>query len=134
MSAKDIANARVLIVDDNHTNIELLIALLEEAGYQYIEGVQTPRLIDEKMASFKPDLILLDYRMPELNGAEVLKHMKQTYGDDAPPMVMLTAQGDKETFCRSIIVRRRDEMRRYFTKPLQVNARRSLKSSFLRTC
>jgi CheY-like chemotaxis protein len=76
--AKDTANARILIVDDNHANIELLFALLEEAGYQYLEGIQNPRLIDEKMASFKPDLILLDYRMPELDGAEVLKHMKQT--------------------------------------------------------
>jgi len=113
LSAKDIANARVLIVDDNHTNIELLIALLEEAGYQYIEGIQTPRLIDEKMASFKPDLILLDYRMPELNGAEVLKHMKQTYGDDAPPMVMLTAQGDKETRLRSLELGATD----FLTKP-----------------
>ena len=103
MSAKDIANARVLIVDDNHTNIELLIALLEEAGYQYIEGIQTPRLIDEKMASFKP----------ELNGAEVLKHMKQTYGDDAPPMVMLTAQGDKETRLRSLELGATD----FLTKP-----------------
>jgi PleD family two-component response regulator len=100
--AKDTANARILIVDDNHANIELLFALLEEAGYQYLEGIQNPRLIDEKMASFKPDLILLDYRMPELDGAEVLKHMKQTYGDDAPPMVMLTAQGDKKTRLRSL--------------------------------
>lgn len=102
MSAKDIANARVLIVDDNRTNIELLTALLEEAGYQYLEGIQNPRLIDEKMASFKPDLILLDYRMPEFDGAEVLEYMKQTYGDDAPPMVMLTAQDDKKTRLRSL--------------------------------
>lgn len=102
MSVKDIANARVLIVDDNHTNIELLIALLEEAGYQYLEGIQNPRFIDEKMSSFNPDLILLDYRMPELNGGEVLEHLNQTYGDDAPPVVMLTAQNDKKTRLRSL--------------------------------
>ncbi|MDV6316718.1 putative bifunctional diguanylate cyclase/phosphodiesterase [Idiomarina sp. HP20-50] len=102
MSARDIANARVLIVDDNQTNIELLIALLEEAGYQYLEGIQNPRHIDEKMASFKPDLILLDYKMPELSGADVLEHMNQNYGEDAPPVVMLTAQNDKKIRLRSL--------------------------------
>ncbi|MGM0629535.1 MAG: putative bifunctional diguanylate cyclase/phosphodiesterase [Pseudomonadota bacterium] len=102
MPTKDTANARILIVDDNQTNIELLVALLEESGYQSIEGLQNPRQIDEKMASFKPDLILLDYRMPELNGAEVLEHMNQTYGEEAPPVVMLTAQNDKKTRLRSL--------------------------------
>ncbi|MCA1766873.1 MAG: EAL domain-containing protein [Idiomarina sp.] len=102
MSAKDIASARILIIDDNRTNIELLIALLEEAGYENLEGVENPRLVDDKMTSFKPDLILLDYRMPGLNGAEVLEHIKHNYGDDAPPVVMLTAQNDKKTRLRSL--------------------------------
>lgn len=102
MSTKDITNARVLIVDDNETNIELLMALLEDAGYKYLEGIKNPQHLDEKMVSFKADLILLDYRMPQLNGNEVLEHMNRTYGDDCPPVVMLTAQNDKKIRLRSL--------------------------------
>jgi len=102
MAVREITHARILIVDDNQTNIELLIALLEDAGYLYLEGIQNPLHIDDKIASFQPDLILLDYRMPELSGIEVLEHMNRTYGDEAPPVVVITVQNDKEIRLRSL--------------------------------
>lgn len=102
MPTRDITNARILVVDDNPTNIELLLALLEDAGYQFLEGLSTPEDIDQKMTSFEPHLILLDYRMPRMNGGDVLTHLHDQYGDDVPPVVMITAQDDKVIRLRSL--------------------------------
>ena len=61
-------NARILVVDDQPGNVRLLEVFLAEAGYQHVEGITDPTLVLERMDSAPLDLILLDMRMPILDG------------------------------------------------------------------
>ncbi len=77
--------SRILIADDNPTNVELLDAYL--SGFDCdIETAVDGRDTLEKVASFKPHLILLDIMMPKLSGFEVSKQLK---GDPATRGIMI---------------------------------------------
>jgi len=66
---------KVLIADDNPTNVELMEAFLAESGYQLAVAVDGQDTLD-KTKQFQPDLILLDIMMPKLSGFEVCEKLK----------------------------------------------------------
>ena len=68
--------SRILIADDNQPNVELLEAFLSDVDCEIAIAVDGRDTLD-KVASFKPDLILLDVMMPKLSGFEVCKKLKQ---------------------------------------------------------
>jgi len=92
------SRAEILIVDDDATSRKILVHLLASAGYACWEcenGAMALQTIREK----QPALLLLDFDMPGLNGAEVLEHLRS---DDDPavaqiPAIMLTAHGSEES-------------------------------------
>lgn len=92
-----IRNARVMIVDDNRTNVLLLQKLLEAEGYTEVMGVTDPREVRPLYENNPFDLILLDIRMPHLDGYQVMAQLKELVGDDYLPIMVLTAQTDQET-------------------------------------
>ncbi|TXH90073.1 EAL domain-containing protein [Thauera aminoaromatica] len=106
------ADADILIVDDNPANVELLLALLEDAGYQRLEGITDPRRVAARVAEHAPDLILLDVRMPHLNGLELMERLSAG-GAEAPAVIILTAQIDDATRYRALELGARD----FLTKP-----------------
>jgi PleD family two-component response regulator len=77
--------SRILIADDNSTNVELLEAYLNEVDCD-IEVAVDGRDTLAKVDSFKPDLILLDIMMPKLSGFEVCQKLK---GDSATSGIMI---------------------------------------------
>ena len=89
---------RILIVEDRDNGRELLRSVLEKLGHVVIEasdGREALGRIQEQI----PDLILLDLRIPALNGFEVLKEMRNSALFSSVPVVALTAQamsGDRE--------------------------------------
>jgi diguanylate cyclase (GGDEF)-like protein len=95
-------SARILIVDDNPANVELLRHLLEDAGYDDLLGITDPRQVIGEIERRLPDLVLLDIRMPHLNGFEVLERVRAATGALAPPVIVLTAQTDRETCSRAL--------------------------------
>lgn len=106
------ADADILIVDDNPANVELLLALLEDAGYLRLEGITDPRRVAARVAEHAPDLILLDVRMPHLNGLELMERLSAG-GAEAPAVIILTAQIDDATRYRALELGARD----FLTKP-----------------
>jgi len=92
------SRAEILIVDDDTASRKILVQLLASAGYGCWEcenGAMALQAIREK----QPALLLLDFDMPGLNGAEVLKHLRSA-GDPAVaqiPAIMLTAHGSEES-------------------------------------
>jgi CheY-like chemotaxis protein len=90
--------SKILIADDNPTNVELLEAYLADLDCQIQVAVDGRDALD-KVASFQPDLILLDIMMPKLSGFEVCKKIK---GDPRTRQIMvlmvtaLNEQGDIE--------------------------------------
>ena len=65
--------AAILIVDDNPSNVALLTDMLEEAGYGHVLGITDSRQVIQQVIEHEPDLILLDIRMPHLDGIAILK-------------------------------------------------------------
>ena len=106
---------RLLVVDDNPINVEMLLDLLDDHGFANLEGITDPRQVMASCEACKPDLILLDIRMPYLNGHAVIEQLQQGYGEQAPAVVVLTAQVDHETRYRSLDLGVSD----FLTKPFK---------------
>jgi CheY-like chemotaxis protein len=70
---KELAMARVLIVDDDEGARDTVRTVLEEEGYEVAEAEYGHCALDHLRASAEPLVVLLDYRMPQLNGGEVLR-------------------------------------------------------------
>jgi putative two-component system response regulator len=91
------AGARILIVDDLRANIEVLESLLESAGYEDIVSATDPHAGLDLYADLKPDLVLLDFRMPGMTGADFLREALRRVPDQYPPVLVVTAQNDQAT-------------------------------------
>lgn len=92
---------KILIVDDEPFNLDLLEQELEEQGY-VIERAADGAQALEKVPSFEPDVILLDYMMPKMNGIEVLKHLRQDEKHKSIPVILLTAKATQEDKVRGL--------------------------------
>src|SRR5664280_969804 len=92
LSASDILNASILIVDDQDANVKLLERLLGEAGYANIASTMSPRDVDALHRKNRYDLILLDLQMPGMDGFEVMECLKTNDADSYLPVIVLTAQ------------------------------------------
>lgn len=81
---------KILIADDNQSNVELLEAYLANIDCDTEIAVNGQDTLD-KVASFKPDLILLDVMMPRLSGFEVCKQLKADLATKGIMILMVTA-------------------------------------------
>ena len=82
--------ARILLVEDNELNRDMLTRRLTRRGYQ-VEIAVDGRKGLEMAGAFSPDLILLDLSLPEMDGFEVLRHLKQDSRMKSIPVIALTA-------------------------------------------
>jgi len=89
------AEARILLVDDTRLNRELAKDLLERKGYQVLEAVCGKEGI-EKARQNKPDIILLDIELPDMNGLEVIKVIKEDPEINSIPVVAFTGYNQHE--------------------------------------
>ena len=75
------ATKRVLIVDDEEKNVDLLKLILTKVGFTEIEGVADPRRALSQFREFQPDILLLDLHMPHLDGFDVLRQVRNRVGE-----------------------------------------------------
>lgn len=104
---------KILIVDDSEMNREMLKAILGE-GYQYIEaedGAQALRMLRKDLHI---DLVLLDINMPNIDGFTVLERMNQFRWIDEIPVIMISANDDRESIGRCYGLGVSDYIRRPF--------------------
>lgn len=89
---------RILIVEDNESNLYLTRFILEKNGYQVIEaraGIQGVELAMKE----KPDLVLMDIQLPDVNGLEAVRRIRTSKAVHEIPIVALTSYamtGDRE--------------------------------------
>lgn len=91
-SKTEVFNAKILIVDDQPANVQLLEQLLSEAGYQNVTSTQTPTEVCALHRQHHYDLILLDLQMPGMDGFQVMEGLKTNPFDSYLPVIVLTAQ------------------------------------------
>ncbi|MBA3886521.1 MAG: response regulator [Acidobacteria bacterium] len=89
-------HARILIVDDEPANVELLRRVLARAGLSKFESTNDPREAGELYTRFRPDLILLDLHMPHKTGIEVLDELNEIVEASYLPVLMLTGDLTQE--------------------------------------
>ena len=90
--------ANILYIEDNPGNRMLVRRILEAEGYTIREAVDGPAGL-EMAAQERPDLILLDINLPEIDGYDLAKRMRAMSNLDGVPILAVTAnvmQGDKE--------------------------------------
>ena len=92
---------KVLIADDNQSNVELLEAYLANVDCETEIAVNGQDTLD-KVASFQPDLILLDVMMPKLSGFEVCKQLKADPATNGIMILMVTALNEAGDIERAI--------------------------------
>lgn len=88
-----LTNHRILIVDDVADNLFLLQTVLECEGYT-VETALNGKIALDKIERTDPDLVLLDIMMPELNGYEVTRQVRQSERFASLPIVLLTAHDE----------------------------------------
>ena len=89
---------KILVVEDNEQNLYLVTFLLEQRGYEVISA-STGRKGVEKAQAEKPDLILMDIQLPEMNGYEATTRIKSMSDINRIPIVAVTSYamtGDRE--------------------------------------
>ena len=92
---------KILIADDNPTNVELLEAYLSDLECEIIVAVDGRDTLD-KVASFRPDLILLDIMMPKLSGFEVCEKVKNDPATREIMILMVTALNEPGDIERAV--------------------------------
>lgn len=108
-----VLQSSILIVDDNIANVELLEMMLDLAGYQNVISCTDSRQVNTLCRENRFDLLLLDIRMPYLDGFQVMEQLSQVTQDDYLPILVLTAQKDMETRIRALEAGAKD----FVTKP-----------------
>jgi adenylate cyclase len=86
---------KILIVDDEPFNLDLLEQELMDHNYVIERAADGVEALD-KADSFKPDVILLDYMMPKMNGLEVVKRLRETENNKTIPVILVTAKATQE--------------------------------------
>lgn len=111
-----VTDCRVLVVDDEEANVELLTALLEDDGFRHVASTRDPRAALELYERFAPDLVLLDLHMPHMSGFEVMERLaERRASDDFLPILVLTADVNPEARLRAL----RQGASDFLTKPLE---------------
>lgn len=105
--------ADILVVDDNAVNVEVVLHLLEDVGYVNAEGMTNPLLVEQRVRAQRPDLILLDLRMPTISGLELLYRLKSEHKECLPPVIILSALTDEATRIQALSLGAQD----FLSKP-----------------
>jgi putative two-component system response regulator len=97
LTEEQIRDATILIVDDEPANIQLLSEILRTDGYARLHSTTDPLEALDLYRELQPDLVLLDIRMPQLDGLEVLRRLQRIELGHYTPVLVLTGKTDLAT-------------------------------------
>jgi putative two-component system response regulator len=105
--------ARILVVDDNQDQLDLMEVMLRKQRYNQVELTTDPTQVAAAYAATPYDLILLDMEMPVMTGVEVMRQLRGELKGAFMPVIMLTAHNDAEYRLQALQEGARD----YISKP-----------------
>jgi DNA-binding response OmpR family regulator len=94
-----VVKKKILIVEDEESLLKLESILLTSRGYE-VKGVADGKAALSVLAEMKPDLVLLDIMLPEIDGFEVCRQIKSGETTKHIPVIMLTAKKSREDMAR----------------------------------
>jgi diguanylate cyclase (GGDEF)-like protein/PAS domain S-box-containing protein len=107
--------SRLLIVDDNEMNRDMLARRLTRNGY-LVDVVENARQLMQRVKQNTVDLVLLDIEMPEISGLDALKTLRESYSPVQLPIIMVTAKNQSEDVVKALNLGAND----YLTKPVDL--------------
>ena len=110
-----LANPKILVVEDEPNQVELIEFNLNSEGYEVVvarDGEEALNLAEEE----NPDLILLDWMLPKVSGIEVCRQLRRSKMTREIPIVMLTARSEESDTMRGLDIGADD----YITKPYSI--------------
>jgi two-component system, sensor histidine kinase and response regulator len=110
------AKERILVVDDQPINVQLLKRKLERGGLEVSTANNGLEAL-EQVKAHKPDLILLDLMMPDMDGIEVCQRLQASSDNRSIPVIFVTARTTKESKLEGLAVGAVD----YITKPIDLD-------------
>ena len=127
--------SKILIIDDQQNNIDILVDFLQMQGYVNIKTITDSRLAISGFKEFLPDIVLLDLMMPHLDGYQVMQLLKQEIeASDYVPVLILTADISISTKQKAL----RSGAKDFLTKPfdfveIDLRIKNLLETRFLHT-
>jgi DNA-binding response OmpR family regulator len=117
MATQPVANTLklILIVDDVEDNRTLLERALRSSGYDTMTAASGREALS-LLSTRRPDMILLDWMMPELSGLDTLRSIRATYPSGRLPVIMCTAVGEEMSVVAALHAGAND----YITKPISI--------------
>ena len=110
------SSARILVVDDQPINVQLLKRKLERGGMEVMTATNGLEAL-EQVRTLKPDLIMLDLMMPDMDGLEVCQRLQSSSETRSIPVIFVTARTAKESKLEGLAVGAVD----YITKPIDLD-------------
>src|SRR5262245_9338460 len=104
---------RILVVDDNETNRDIIATRLRAHGYETLQAADGEQAL-AAVSEHRPDLVLLDWMMPNLDGIEACRRLKSDSSSEFLPVILVTARADSKDVVAGLDAGA-DE---YLTKPI----------------
>jgi putative two-component system response regulator len=108
--------AKIMIVDDEPANREMLCEVLNRGGYRNVRAFGDPRQARAAYPAWQPDLLLLDLHMPHATGFELAEQLRDDMGGPIAPVIVLTADATADVTRESLANIARD----HITKPFDI--------------
>ena len=105
---------KIMIIDDNQTNLKIMDLVLTKAGYK-TDTVINPKFAYDVIKEAKPDVLLLDINMPEVNGFQICKMLKKDAELQNIPIIFVSALNQTEYIAGGLALGAVD----YITKPIK---------------
>ncbi len=107
------AKMKILVVDDFATMRKIIRNLLKELGYSNVEEAEDGAVALEKLRGGGFDFVITDWNMPNMPGIELLKAIRQTEGIKDLPILMVTAEAEKDKVVSAV----QAKVNNYVVKP-----------------
>jgi putative two-component system response regulator len=115
MTPRSFKHARIMIIDDEPGNVDLLRRVLERAGFHKVDSTNDPREAVNLYVETRPDLILLDLHMPHLDGLAVMDRLNDIVEASYLPILMLTGDMTPEARREALLRGAKDFVNKPFT-------------------
>ncbi|MDP8223315.1 MAG: response regulator [Candidatus Lernaella stagnicola] len=126
ITEEQIKKARILIVDDNPVNVTLLTRILEAYGFANCRGESDSKRVLDVYREFRPDLVLLDLMMPDVDGFDILAKLPELEPDAYVSVLVITALTDRDVRLRALAGGAKDFITKPFDDTETINRIRNL--------
>ncbi len=117
LSAEEITQGRILVVDDTESHVILLRKILKAAGYLMVATTTNPEEAVDLYKEFQPELVVLDLHMSPIDGFEILDQLKAFEpADSYVPALMMTALNDPDVLVKALERGARDFLNKPFER------------------